>query len=62
MPSRPDLFVCFTNDKDLMHKDSIMEKAKNFTGIAIRIKTAVTSVMMKKVLGAIENDWKSSFE
>jgi len=39
-----------------------MEKAKNFTGIAIRIKTAVTSVMMKKVLGAIENDWKSSFE
>jgi hypothetical protein len=49
------MFVCFTNEKDLRHYESIRIKASLYTGIAIRVKN-VTPSAMENLLHAIELD------
>jgi hypothetical protein len=49
------MFVCFTNEKDLRHYESIRIKASQYTGIALRVKT-ITPHAMDNVLYAIEVD------
>lgn len=53
--NRQDLFVCFTNEKDLRHYESIRIKSSLYTGIAIRIKNLVPTAM-DNLLYAIELD------
>jgi len=49
------MFVCFTNEKDLRHYESIRIKASLYTGVAIRVKN-VTPSAMDNLLHAIELD------
>ena len=55
MDNRQDLFVCFTNEKDLRHFESIRIKSSKYTGIAIRVKNLVPTAM-ENLLYAIELD------
>jgi hypothetical protein len=52
---REDVFVCFTNDKDLRHYESIRVKAQYYTGIAIRTKN-ITPQFMENITKAIDVD------
>jgi hypothetical protein len=52
---REDVFVCFTNDKDLRHYESIRVKAQYYTGIAIRTKN-ITPQFMENITKAIDID------
>jgi hypothetical protein len=53
--TRQDLFVCFTNEKDLRHYESIKIKSSLYTGIAVRVRNLVPSAM-DNLLYAIELD------
>lgn len=53
--TRQDLFVCFTNEKDLRHYESIKIISSLYTGIAVRVKNLVPSAM-DNLLYAIELD------
>lgn len=53
--TRQDLFVCFTNEKDLRHYESIRIKSSLYTGIAVRVKNLVPTAM-DNLLYAIELD------
>jgi hypothetical protein len=52
--ARQDLFVCFTNDKDLRHHETISIKASLYKGIAVRVKS-LNHIWIESLLFAIES-------
>ena len=52
---RQDIYVIFSNEKDLRHHESIRIKASQYTGIALRVKL-ITAQAMENLLIAIEAD------
>ena len=50
--ARQDLFVCFTNDKDLRHHETISIKAALYKGIAIKVKI-LNDLWIENILFAI---------
>ena len=50
---RQELFVCFTNDKDLRHHETISIKASLYKGIAVRVKI-LNHIWIENILFAIE--------
>ena len=52
--ARQDLFVCFTNDKDLRHHETISIKASLYKGIAVRVKS-LNHIWMESLLFAVES-------
>jgi len=52
--TRQDLFVCFTNDKDLRHHETISIKASLYKGIAVRVKI-LNHIWIENLLFAIES-------
>ena len=52
--TRQDLFVCFTNDKDLRHHETISIKASLYKGIAVRVKI-LNHIWIESLLFAIES-------
>ena len=51
----------FTSEKELKHYDTIRQKAKNFTGIVVRMRN-MTSNNMDHLLKAIDADNKLADE
>jgi hypothetical protein len=51
--TRQDLFVCFTNDKDLRHHETISIKASLYKGIAVRVKI-LNHIWIENILFSIE--------
>ena len=47
--------MCFTNDKDLRHFETIRVKAQYYTGIAVRTKN-ITPQFMENITKAIDVD------
>ena len=56
---RQDIYVIFSNEKDLRHHESIRIKASLYTGIALRVKT-ITAQAMENLLVAIDADANGS--
>lgn len=52
--TRQDLFVCFTNDKDLRHHETISIKASLYKGIAVRVKI-LNHIWIENLLFAVES-------
>ena len=52
--TRQDLYVCFTNDKDLRHHETISIKASLYKGIAVRVKI-LNHIWIENLLFAIES-------
>jgi hypothetical protein len=50
---RQELFVCFTNDKDLRHHETISIKAGQYKGIAVRVKI-LNHIWIENILFSIE--------
>jgi hypothetical protein len=46
--------VCFTNDKDLRHPETISIKSQNYKGIAVRVKI-LNHIWIENLLFAIES-------
>ena len=51
---RQDLYVCFTNDKDLRHHETISIKAAMYKGIAIKVKI-LNHIWIENILFSIES-------
>ena len=52
--SRQDLYVCFTNDKDLRHPETISIKAQMYKGISVKVKI-LSHIWIENLLYAIES-------
>ena len=52
---RQDLYVVFTNDRELRNVDQVRIKISQFTGVVMRLKV-ITESSMSNLLAAIEAD------
>ena len=52
--TRQDQYVCFTNDKDLRHHETISIKASLYKGIAVKVKI-MNHIWIEHLLLAIES-------
>ena len=51
--ARQDKYVCFVNDKDLRHPETISIKASLYKGIAVQVKV-INHIWIENLLYAIE--------
>ena len=48
------MYVCFKNDKDLRHPETISIKAQMYKGIAVQVKV-ISHIWIENILFAIES-------